>query len=294
MPVEKKYSWFVCGIFLAAAIIICTIYFSRDTYPPTDKMLQVRYSLTIQNTNNIPIENVSLQVQRPLEQTAFQKCRNVNANYKFQEIGKGIDNRFLLFKWDLFPPFTSRIINIQSDLDICFKANKTVAPDIENYLRTVPLIESDHPEIKGVANQLRGDTDYETARKIYDWVGQKLIYIGYIKQNRGALYALRHAKGDCTEFACLFAALCRANGVPARVIGGFVCPNNAVLDLSDYHNWAEFFADGRWHLADPQRRQFMTAADTYIAFDNGHALGSGSFAVVSGAVENGLKIRLSK
>jgi hypothetical protein len=41
-----------------------------------------------------------------------------------------------------------------------------------------------------------------------------------------------------------------------------------VLGLGDYHNWAEFYYKGRWHLADPQQKIFMNdkAASAYIAY----------------------------
>lgn len=294
MHFPRKHLRAICGVLSAAILASAIGYLTHDFYDPPDKTIQVRYSLSIQNTNNLPIEDVTIRVPGPLARTEFQKCRKIKADHIFQEIGNGIENRFLLFSWDVFPPFTTKVINIQGDIGTWETSQKANPSDFERYLNPEPLIESDNSEIKTLAQQLRSVSVHDTLRKTYDWVCEKVQYIGYIKQGRGALYALRTGKGDCTEFACLFAALCRANGVPARVVGGFVCPDSAVLDLSDYHNWVEFFADGRWHLADPQRRQFMRAADTYIAFDSGHALGSGHFATVSGAVGNSLKIRLTK
>ncbi len=51
--------------------------------------------------------------------------------------------------------------------------------------------------------------------------------------------------GDCVTQSCLFVALCRAAGVPARVTGGrFLCTND--------HYWAEFFEPSRgWVPVDP-------------------------------------------
>ena len=88
---------------------------------------------------------------------------------------------------------------------------------------------------------------------------------GYSARDRGALYALREKKGDCTEFMYLFVALCRRAQIPARGLGGYVCPKNMILRPTDYHNWAEFYADGRWYIADPYRKVFMPQTLEYVA-----------------------------
>ena len=63
----------------------------------------------------------------------------------------------------------------------------------------------------------------------------------------------------------LSVALCRANGIPARRIGGYICPESAVLKARDYHNWGEFYEGGTWQLADPQNNVLMQNQDDYIA-----------------------------
>ena len=62
----------------------------------------------------------------------------------------------------------------------------------------------------------------------------------------------------------LFVALCRANGMAARGIGGYVCSENTVLKPNDYHNWAEFYQDGAWRIADPQKKVFAQNQSDYI------------------------------
>ncbi len=62
-------------------------------------------------------------------------------------------------------------------------------------------------------------------------------YAGYTKDDRGALYALKKRKGDCTEYMYLLTALARANGVPTRGIGGYVYAKDAVLRPMDHTPW---------------------------------------------------------
>jgi len=63
----------------------------------------------------------------------------------------------------------------------------------------------------------------------------------------------------------LFAALCRANNIPARGIGGYISTQNKILKPGDYHNWAEFYLDGTWRISDPQNKVFMKDQANYIA-----------------------------
>ncbi len=70
-----------------------------------------------------------------------------------------------------------------------------------------------------------------------------------------------------TEMAYLFAALCRANRIPARTVGGYVCSKNCILKPERYHNWAEFYDNGVWKIADPKNKMFTTGAAQYITMN---------------------------
>jgi len=116
-----------------------------------------------------------------------------------------------------------------------------------------------------VAHQLSAGDAIETVNNISDWVSANISYSGYSGKERGAYYALKYKKGDCTEFADLFVALCRANNIAARRIGGYLSPEDAVLKAGDYHNWAEFYEDGIWKIADPQNKILRLNQADYIA-----------------------------
>jgi transglutaminase-like putative cysteine protease len=111
----------------------------------------------------------------------------------------------------------------------------------------------------------KGDP-FPTARNIFSWVSANIRYAGYRSETLGARQTLETKSGDCTEFVYLFVALCRANKIPARPIGGFVCKDDRELNSADYHNWAEFYIDGAWRIADPQGKRFMEKESEYIAF----------------------------
>ena len=63
---------------------------------------------------------------------------------------------------------------------------------------------------------------------------------GYVHPpaERGAAAMLRDGRGDCGEFSALFAAWCRASGIPARVVYGTWAHGR-----NDAHAWNEFWLD---------------------------------------------------
>jgi len=134
----------------------------------------------------------------------------------------------------------------------------------------------------------------KTAENIFNWVANNVKYSGYLSNDRGALYALSHKKGDCTEYMYLFTALCRASKIPARCIGGYICRKNSVLRPNGYHNWSEFYQDSTWRVVDPQNKNFMKDPSHYIAMK---VFGSSSESSMGGYHRfrfkgDGLKVRM--
>jgi hypothetical protein len=120
------------------------------------------------------------------------------------------------------------------------------------------LIQSKDAEIVSKATEIVGKekNPHLIANEIYQFVINRLTYEEQEKE-RGALWALRNKKGDCSEFSYLFVALCRAAGIPSRIQTGFAFHKNTET-FSDGHMWAEYYlenygwipVDATWHLFD--------------------------------------------
>jgi transglutaminase-like putative cysteine protease len=94
----------------------------------------------------------------------------------------------------------------------------------------------------------------------------------------------------------LFVALCRANKIPARGIGGYLGSNNPMLKPDAYHNWAECYIDGAWRIIDPQKKVFMPEPARYIAL---HIIGDAPKNPISGPYKfaykgEGIQIEMNK
>ena len=124
------------------------------------------------------------------------------------------------------------------------------------FLDDEPLLESNSPEIRTLAQRLRGtETDPRVvAERINGWAYDSLrkeITVGV----PSALGTLRTRVGDCNEHTQLFVALARAAGIPARVAAGL-----AYLDGKFYyHAWPEVWLE-RWVAVDPTFGQFPADA----------------------------------
>ena len=59
----------------------------------------------------------------------------------------------------------------------------------------------------------------------------------------------RNLSGDCTEHAVLTAAMCRAAGIPAKVVIGLVYEPEHLRGFG-YHMWNEVYVNQRWVAVD--------------------------------------------
>ena len=226
---------------------------------------QIQYSFTLQNKSHQVLKQAELWTFAPVKQTASQQCLKLYANYPYKLLSDDSGNQVMYFTFENLPPFGSRVVSIKASLLVSPRANPIPSGPWPRDLNPQKYIESDHPAIHRVAHQLHGPDPSKTIEKVFHWVAGHVRYSGYAGKDRGALYALEYKKGDCTEYADLFVALCRANRIPARPIGGYVCPQSGVLTARDYHNWGEFYQNGTWKMADPQNRVLMQNTADYIA-----------------------------
>ena len=126
------------------------------------------------------------------------------------------------------------------------------------YVEPEKLIESNDSRITSLAYNLTVSVSdfHEKVLEIYRFVRRHLQYKAQ-NEERGALWALEHETGDCSEYSYLFVALCRAAGIPARIQAGFAF-HRSHATIEDGHMWAEYYlteygwipVDVTWQLFD--------------------------------------------
>ena len=146
--------------------------------------------------------------------------------------------------------------------------------DILEAMKPTSFVQSDHNEIIELANRAVGDTKdaAEAVKKIESFVSgyieNKNLSVGYASAAEVAACKV----GDCSEFAVLTASLCRAVGIPARVVFGLVYVKafGGRENVFGGHAWVEAYVGDRWIGLDATRAP--------KGFDPGHialAIGNG-------------------
>ena len=77
----------------------------------------------------------------------------------------------------------------------------------------------------------------------YDYDCETLFY-----QTFDVETVLQNRKGVCFDYACLFAAMCRSQGIPCYVLDG-----TYRADKTFRHAWNRVYADGQWWSVDATR-----------------------------------------
>jgi Transglutaminase-like superfamily len=125
----------------------------------------------------------------------------------------------------------------------------------DQYRKPNALVNSDDVRVRGLAQRVtRGLIDpWEKAMAINRWVHQNVREKNFETAFASASEVALSLSGDCTEHSVLAAAMCRAAGVPSRVVIGLVYVER--LDGFGYHMWDEVFVNHRWVAIDPTWNQ---------------------------------------
>jgi hypothetical protein len=90
---------------------------------------------------------------------------------------------------------------------------------------------------------------WKKALRIERWVNQNMRVRTH-EALAGADHVAKTLEGDCTEFAMLTAAMCRAAGVPSRTAVGLVYADTRTGPVFAFHMWTEAWTDGAWRPID--------------------------------------------
>jgi len=111
------------------------------------------------------------------------------------------------------------------------------------------FLQSDQKEIIELARRAVGGTKdaAEAVRKIEEFVANyvqnRSLSVGYASAAEVAV----SRQGDCSEFAVLTAAMCRAVGIPAQVVAGLAYVSDfAGLEGFGGHGWTQAYVRDRW------------------------------------------------
>lgn len=224
----------------------------------------IRYSYTVHNPKTELLKDVGFYVYLPVSNSSYFTPGQINSTHDYQVKTDALGNRIMAFQFDEFPPLSTEIVSVTTQVNILQEPTEQDVNDLQNYLKAEKYVELQSAELRTLGARLGKDNKKDTANRIFDWVSRNIKYQGYVSKDKGALQAYKTRQGDCTEYMYLFTALARIDGIPVRNVGGFVVKENSLLKSEDFHNWSEVYLDGKWRVVDPQNRQFLRNESEYI------------------------------
>jgi len=123
-------------------------------------------------------------------------------------------------------------------------------PEILKMLKPTMYLQSDDEKVVALAKQAtEGITDTAKAAKAIEtfvgaYISQKNLSVGYASAAEVAI----SREGDCSEHAVLTSAMCRAVGIPSRVVVGLVYVEQFGnrKNIFGGHVWSQVYIDGKW------------------------------------------------
>ena len=122
----------------------------------------------------------------------------------------------------------------------------------KEFLESSYFINWDNDAVKGLAAKAVGQlpataSAWEKAVAIEAWVKANMKAFEFSQAMATADNVAKTLSGDCTEYAMLAAAMCRAVGIPSRTALGLVyAPGRDGHPYLAYHMWFEVYAGQQW------------------------------------------------
>ena len=155
--------------------------------------------------------------------------------------------------------------NYEYNLETC-KELWTDEQSLKECLEPQNDVECDDPVLIGYSDRIceGAKDDWEKAFRIYKFISSEMAYDKEAADTASAGYqdsavdVIRSGKAVCEGFSNAFAALCRAQGIPAVVEFGIGFSDYKEMttrepttgDLAD-HAWAAVYLGGKWLFLDP-------------------------------------------
>lgn len=221
--------------------------------------------ITVENNTSAPLEGylhrVAMPVQGHMQQRLIGVRQSGNEPLQRKAYRNGV-GEYIELEWDI-PAHTRSVRRIYFELlvhsydftrsgqpeVVAHKIDGNEDRDLAEFLKPSENIESDSKQIVRLARQIEHNYSEPEARLRAAFLTPQQL-INYRRQTtKGALYAVTHREGDCSEYAALFVALARAMGFPARMTSEFLFTSEIEFSQPNHHA-AEVYLNGQWIPVD--------------------------------------------
>lgn len=240
------------------ALLTATLLLPSYVSAQSSRKVKAKFTWEIANTENT--QSLSLRIMVPTTIEGRQQVNSVWLSVKpDREVTEKCGSRYVVFNFESEIP---REIVMEADITLfksglnSRKKSKDPAPDAI-YLGDDKFTQTSNPQIKSLAAKLKGSDETETVRNIMSYIATTLTYYkGPQYARQGNIATLNKKTGVCGDYADLMIALCRANGIPARLSGGYLFERDFLpgWDGDAWHVWADvYLKDYGWVPFEPTR-----------------------------------------
>ncbi len=233
---------------------------------------RVRYLVEIENTGGLA-RNLKLELPTFItdELPPYQKLVSYQApsGIKLNKYPDGQNAVYLAPRFEngqqLKLEFTYIFVNYAIDYQL--NAYQGYSSVEARYLQPEDGIESNSKIIMDLAQDLTAgcDTQLDKAHKLFEYVNANLEYQRIEQDTHSALETIRLGKGVCEDFSLVYIALCRASGIPARLVRGY---RFNVTDLKFGETDLKGFAHA-WAEVNLPAEGWVTVEPTFVYTVNG-------------------------
>lgn len=170
-----------------------------------------------------------------------------------------------VFRWPVIRPGQTVTLTLKFQAvsyDVAYRLPSSYSPyDTKSRIYrfyTNPALEASDGVNTGAASIARLDQQVtagmtspaQRAQALFAWIVGNIHYNYSLHASGSAVTTLRTHLGICSDFADLYVAMLRTDGIPARLIGGYVTNNGG--GTGGFHQWTEFYLPAiGWVVADP-------------------------------------------
>ncbi len=156
-----------------------------------------------------------------------------------------------------------------------------------------PLTAADEPVHEFAKRHLRNKDRPADYLALAESVCAAVAYeSGITEVTSTAAHALAIGRGVCQDHAHLFIACCRAAGIPARYVSGYVDPGHS--DQAASHAWAEVWIEGEgWVSVDVTHRVLAREQHCRLAIGRDYLSAAPVRGVRTGGGEESLRVQVS-
>jgi transglutaminase-like putative cysteine protease len=268
----KKNAWFLfitSIVFLTVLLSGCDVIISPTIYEPTPTKVryEISYGYFVNSTGtgkyeityscSLPQVLIGTTTYHLMYNNEYQTKTIANNTFIQWNISRKDEQTYKLGILAEVESESYLVFDLKGEKALTIEEITQMYPEIVNKYtqlqanETTRFIDPHDPNIIAIAETIQGNSEtnnsFLLAKTLFFWLKENIQYQTHQNDQgvRPAVVTLYNKAGDCDDLSFLYVSLCRAIGIPARFIRGYLLTNyeNGTA-IATTHAWVEVFVGG--------------------------------------------------